>query len=210
MTPVFISSCQSGSEQDPVRYCLESQSFLIVISAALARLFSSSIFFISAICVSIGPHHNIRNWRDSLPMQCSHRWCIFLTPPHTGHLHNDVTSLSAFPAICLCLFFECDVFFFGTALRIPSQIPSSSDGMDGRFRDIAGRAMAYFGRNGRDICLVHSDANVLEESRGRRELAARVDSIAPAMSAVFGSSDALSRTAAGVTSEWVWGERCPG
>lgn len=92
-----------------------------------------------------------------------------------------MTSLSALPAICLCRFLECDVFFFGTALRIPSHIPSSNDGMDGRFKDIAGRAMANLERKGRDICRVHNDVNLEEESRGKRELAARVDNIAPAI-----------------------------
>lgn len=114
-------------------------------------------------------------------------------------MHKFVTSLSAFPAICLCLFLECDVFFFGTALRIPSHIPSSNDGMDGRFKDIAGRAMANFERKGSDICRVHNDANLEgEESRGRKELVARVDNIAPAIIAgLCGSFGALARAVAG-------------
>lgn len=78
--------------------------------------------------------------------------------------------------------------------------------MDGRFRDIAGRAMANLERKGSDICLVHRDANVGEESRGRRELAARLDNIAPAMSAEVVSSDAFSRTVVGWRrSEDDWG-----
>jgi hypothetical protein len=54
----------------------------------------------------------------------------------------------------------CDVFFLGTAFRIPSQIPSSTPGMDGRFREIVGMASEYLGKNGNDICLVLSDVNL--------------------------------------------------
>lgn len=124
-------------------------------------------------------------------MHVSQRWCILLVPPHTGHLHRLLTSLSAFPAICLCLFLECDVFFLGTAFKMPSQIPSSMSGMDGRFREMAGTASEYLGRNGSDICLMYRNVNLYEErnvgeaSRGRKEEAARVGNIAPAMLAIF-------------------------
>ena len=37
-------------------------------------------------------------------------------------------SFKAFPAICLCRFFMCEVFFLGTARRIDSQISDSRDG----------------------------------------------------------------------------------
>jgi hypothetical protein len=53
--------------------------------------------------------------------------------------------------------------------------------MDGRFRDIAGRAIANLGSRGSDIWRVHNDANLEEDSRGKRELVARVDNIAPAI-----------------------------
>ena len=33
-----------------------------------------------------------------------------------------LTFFNALPAICRCLFFMCDVFFFGTARRMPSHI----------------------------------------------------------------------------------------
>lgn len=74
---------------------------------------------------------------------------------------------------------------------MPSQIPSSMPGMDGRFREMAGMASEYLGRNGSDICLIWSDVNLYveekteEESRGKKEAAARVGNIAPAMLPVF-------------------------
>lgn len=55
--------------------------------------------------------------------------CIFLVPPQAGHLLRFVTSLSALPAICLCLFFMCEVFDLGTALRMPSQMSPRIDGI---------------------------------------------------------------------------------
>lgn len=43
--------------------------------------------------------------------------------PQPGHLTTSVTSFNALPAICLCLFFMCDVLFLGTARSIDSQMP---------------------------------------------------------------------------------------
>lgn len=63
-------------------------------------------------------------------MHDSHRVCIFLMPPQAGHLLRAVTSLSALPAICRCLFFMCDVLLLGTARRMPSQMSPSSEGSD--------------------------------------------------------------------------------
>lgn len=150
------------------------------------------MFFISAyarqrLTVDPGPQCGI----ILLFIHDSQRWCILLVPPQTEHLHKLLTSLSALPAICLCLFLACDVFFFGTAFKMPSQIPSSMSGMEGRFRDMAGTASEYLGRNGSDICLMYSDVNldgaksVGEDSRVRNEEAARVGNIAPAMLPVF-------------------------
>lgn len=46
--------------------------------------------------------------------------------PQPGHFTTSVTSFNALPAICLCRFFMCDVFFFGTARSIDSQMPDRS------------------------------------------------------------------------------------
>jgi hypothetical protein len=59
-------------------------------------------------------------------------------------------SLSALPAICLCLFFMCDVFFFGTARSIDSHMSARMEGIEamlpgkeiGRARAIGGAAAA--------------------------------------------------------------------
>lgn len=95
------------------------------------------------------------------------RTCIRLGFPHTGHLHNDWTSFRAFPAICLCLLLECEVFFLGTALSSPSHI-SSHDGRDGRFSDIAGMAKDSLGKSGIGRCRMWNEASLdaVEESRG--------------------------------------------
>ena len=63
------------------------------------------------------------------PMHVGQSVCIFLVLPHAGHLFRLVTSFRALPAICLCRFFICDVFFFGTAFSMPSHISWSSEGM---------------------------------------------------------------------------------
>jgi hypothetical protein len=87
-------------------------------------------------------------------------------------LHSEVTSFSALPAICLCLLFICDVFFLGTALRIPSQIPSRISGIDGRSWKPAGMAAARDGKRGSD----NWRENIVVENRaegrslGRKEL----------------------------------------
>jgi len=111
-----------------------------------------------------------------LDVQLGHRWCILFVSPQAGHLQSDVTSFSAFPAICLCLFFICDVFFFGTAFNIPSQIPSRIDGNDGSpsWKD-TGTASAKDGRKGRDTwrywtCgILYAESTAGERSRGRKE-----------------------------------------
>ena len=111
-----------------------------------------------------------------LDRQLGQRWCIFLVSPHAGHLHSSVTSFRALPAICLCLFFECDVFFFGTALSIPSQMPSRRDGIEGRPSwNAAGTARERDGRKGRAVRRngiwgsLYAENRAGERSRGRRE-----------------------------------------
>lgn len=106
--------------------------------------------------------------------------CIFLVWPQAGHLFKAVTSFNAFPAKSLCLFFMCEVFFFGTAFRIPSQMSPSKPGM---LCSAAGMAMASDGHAGdgwRDCCVkrrvdLKEDAKVVAESRGR------IDEIAEAI-----------------------------
>lgn len=68
-----------------------------------------------------------RSW-DVLSMQCGQRRCIRFVCPHPGHLHSELTSSRAFPAICLCLFLEWETFFLGTARSTDSHMSPSSDG----------------------------------------------------------------------------------
>lgn len=72
-------------------------------------------------------------WLESdLPStQYGHRMCSRLTLPHDEHLLSDVISLSPFPAMNRCRFLRYDVFFLGTALRIPSHM-SANEGIFGR------------------------------------------------------------------------------
>lgn len=60
--------------------------------------------------------------------------CSRLTLPHDEQRLSAVRSFSPLPAMNRWRFFRYDVFFFGTALRIPSQI-SDSDGIDGSDND---------------------------------------------------------------------------
>lgn len=55
-------------------------------------------------------------------------WALFGLP-QPGHSFIAFTSFNAFPANCLCLFFECDVFFLGTAFNMPSQISARTPGI---------------------------------------------------------------------------------
>ena len=59
------------------------------------------------------------------------------------------TSFKAFPANCLCRFFMWEVFFFGTAFKIPSQISPRSPGMLRDMEDIerAAEGSKVVGRN---------------------------------------------------------------
>lgn len=57
--------------------------------------------------------------------------CARLIRPHAEHLFNDVMSLRPLPAMNRCRFLRYDVFFLGTALRMPSHM-SPRDGNDGR------------------------------------------------------------------------------
>lgn len=102
-----------------------------------------------------------------------------LTPPQAGHLQSALTSFNALPAICLCLFFMCEVFFLGTALSIDSQIPSRSDGSDGRFRCIeAGTANTIDGNAGRDSCRIKTEANLEDECSVGDDILGSIDELA--------------------------------
>lgn len=85
-------------------------------------------------------------------MQVGHNVCIFLVLPHEGHLLRFVTSFRPLPAICLCRFFMCDVFFFGTAFRIPSHISSSSEGMFWMAAGIATPSAGIEGNSDDRVC----------------------------------------------------------
>ena len=56
-----------------------------------------------------------------------------------------LASFKAFPANCLCRFFIWDVFFFGTAFKMPSQISPRSPG---RLSDMEGIDRAAEGSKG--------------------------------------------------------------
>ena len=98
-----------------------------------------------------------------------------MTSPQAGHLHRELTSFNALPAICLCLFFMCDVFFLGTAFRIDSQISSRMDGIDGRLSwKPTGTASVSDGRRGSESCRMCScsladENSVVGRSLGRKE-----------------------------------------
>ena len=69
------------------------------------------------------------NLHDLIPLtQYGQRRCALFTFPHAEHLFRLVTSFRAFPAMNLCRFLRCDVFFLGTARSIDSHIPESMEG----------------------------------------------------------------------------------
>lgn len=78
--------------------------------------------------------------------QCGHSRCERFTRPHAEHLFRFVRSSIPLPAMNRCLFFRCDVFFFGTAFSIPSHM-SDSDGIDGRLSDGSASAANGVGSN---------------------------------------------------------------
>jgi len=110
----------------------------------------------------------------SLPAtQYGQRKCALFTCPQAEHLFNAVTSFIPFPAICLCLFFICEVFFFGTALSTDSHIPSSNPGTLSCMAE--GIANAREGNSGCESCreynVVYLEALAMVgvENRGRKE-----------------------------------------
>jgi hypothetical protein len=68
--------------------------------------------------------------------------CAFFGRRHAGHWTRLWKSFNALPANCLCLFFICEVFFFGTALNIPSHISEMTPGM---FKVMVGIVMLALG-----------------------------------------------------------------
>jgi len=86
--------------------------------------------------------------------QYGHNVWAFLGLPQPGHLTTLLTSFIALPASNLCLRFICEVFFFGTAFKMPSQMSESNDGM---LMAAAGRAMftdaVRSGLNAASACL---------------------------------------------------------
>lgn len=116
-------------------------------------------------------NHNIECAPRIPSRQFWHSRCVRLVSPQPGHLHRWLTSLRAFPAICLCLFRECDTLFLGTARSTDSQISS----IVGRLRLKPGMAMESVGSSGCVNCRVYRVAHremgraATEESRGKRE-----------------------------------------
>lgn len=87
-------------------------------------------------------HLKISYKEDSPATQYGHSMCAFFGFPQAGHRTRLLTSFSALPANCLCLFFICEVFFFGTARSMPSHISEMASGM---FKVIAGMVMLALG-----------------------------------------------------------------
>lgn len=77
------------------------------------------------------------------------------------------------PAICRLRFFECDVFFFGTARKIDSQMSPRRDGRDGSEREMAGRrgvVAASRCANREAMRTVRDDINALEVREDVKEV----------------------------------------
>lgn len=83
--------------------------------------------------------------------QYGHRKCARFTLPHALHLVSAVMSLRPLPAMNRWRFLRYDVFFFGTALRMPSHM-SPSDGNDGSDSDGMASAANGVGRKVRKGC----------------------------------------------------------
>jgi hypothetical protein len=62
--------------------------------------------------------------------QYGHRKCCLFGFPHAGHLLMAVISFNLLLCIKRFRFFMCDVFFFGTAFRIPSHMSDSIEGIE--------------------------------------------------------------------------------
>lgn len=106
--------------------------------------------------------------------------------PQAGHLFRDVTSFNAFPAICLDLFLEWDVFFFGTAFSIDSHSPSNNPGTLSCIAE--GIAKCSDGITGRESCrecrMVDLDAKETagRDNRGRKE--ERIEDVVTCLAAI--------------------------
>ena len=172
---------QLGPSIIPLQTLLHS--FFSLASLFIISLSSVSRVSMRAISPRLGPY--------SLAVQCGHRWCILLISPQAGHLHREFTSFNALPAICLCLFFMCDVFFLGTALRIDSQMSSRIDGIDGRPSwKPTGTARVRDGKSGSEnwrtwSCILDVEKRVGERSLGRKELAEAI--------LIAGAANAISK-----------------
>lgn len=88
------------------------KSFLNIFLISAAGKYSSSVGDNITFCLPL--------------TQYGHSTWANFTWPQAEHLLRAVTSFNAFPAICRCLFFICDVFFFGTARRTDSTALLSS------------------------------------------------------------------------------------
>lgn len=121
-------------------------SFSLRGSGSRPRYLRFSISFSRLICLacfSVGRRKDHWSWPNMLVLiastQYGHRMCIRLTRPHPEHLFSAVTSLRPLPARNRWRFLRYDVFFFGTAFRMPSHT-SARDGIAGSEREGIARA----------------------------------------------------------------------
>lgn len=96
--------------------------------------------FSSCLDSQLAPSHPNIGEQGSRVVPSRHLWhsrCVRLISPQPGQVHRPLMSSRALPAICRCLFRECDVFFLGTARNTESHISSRV----GRLRLRPGMAM---------------------------------------------------------------------
>ena len=102
--------------------------------------------------------------------QYGHNTCALFTFPHAEHLFNAVTSLIPLPAMNLCLFFMCDVFFFGTARSTDSHMSPSSDGIAA----IDAKGIGILTEEGNGCCNLWRSGNVTADRNGALAAAGRM------------------------------------
>lgn len=150
MHPPIETSTSSPNEESTLGMYTKSYRFFVLRpSEASDRPGAISASYLEVMTISTVFRNAVLG--DKPSRQCWHNRCVLLIAPHPGHLHRLFTSLSAFPAICLCLLREWEVLFFGTAFRMPSQMSPRSPGM---FRLMPGRAMESEGRRRREYRVV--------------------------------------------------------
>lgn len=105
--------------QHPASLCLPSMK-------SFPSTYFEFLFGLNLACIAVP----LGRQNQNLPLtQYGHNKCARFTLPQAEHLLKFVTSFNAFPAMNLCRFFLCEVFFFGTALSIDSHKPDKIDGI---------------------------------------------------------------------------------